>query len=154
MQVTVRKARLEDLARYTVLAQQFHQASPMHSVCEFDAVAYADFFRRAICNQDMAVWIAEAGEDAVGISGALLYPLYFNPAHLVVQELWWFLTPQARGSGAGQVMFQGIEHWAKEVNAASIFMIALEDGRASQMARVYARSGFTPLERTFIKEVV
>jgi GNAT superfamily N-acetyltransferase len=154
MRVSVRKAGIADLDGYVVLARQFHQASPMRDVCDFDAVAYAEFFRSAIRNQSMAVWLAESDGEVVGIAGALLYPLYFNPSHMVVQELWWFLTPDARGSGAGSEMFKSIQSWAKEVGAASLFMIALENENASQMERVYARSGFVPLERTFIKEVV
>jgi N-acetylglutamate synthase-like GNAT family acetyltransferase len=71
----------------------------------------------------------------------------------VAQELWWWLTPASRGSGAGGKMFKQIEQWAQEKSAKALFMIALEDDRAAKMEKVYARAGFKPLERTFIKEV-
>jgi GNAT superfamily N-acetyltransferase len=71
----------------------------------------------------------------------------------VAQELWWWLTPASRGSGAGGKMFKQIEQWAQEKGAKALFMIALEDDRAAKMEKVYARAGFKPLERTFIKEV-
>ena len=50
-------------------------------------------------------------------------------------------------------MFKQLEQWAQEKGAKALFMIALEDDRAAKMEKVYARAGFKPLERTFIKEV-
>jgi N-acetylglutamate synthase-like GNAT family acetyltransferase len=79
--------------------------------------------------------------------------MYFNPSALVVQELWWLLTPASRGSGAGGKMFKQIEQWSKEKDASALFMIALEDSRAKKMENLYIRAGFKPMERTFIKEV-
>lgn len=149
----VRNATEDDLAQYVVLAKDFHAASPMNSIAEFDIEGYSTFYINALNNPDIGVWLAEIDSKIVGITGALVYPLYFSPTHLVAQELWWWLTPTARGSGAGAKMFNQIEQWSKEKNAKSLFMIALEDDRADKMEKVYIRAGFTPLERTFVKEV-
>ena len=75
------------------------------------------------------------------------------PTSMVVQELWWWLTPEARGKGAGQAMYKTIESWAIAKGAVALFMIALEDERADKMASLYARKGFRPMERTYIREV-
>ncbi len=131
----------------------FHAASPMHNVIAFDNEGYAQFFLSAVKQPTIGVWLAEINNEVVGIAGALLYPMYFSPNTLVAQELWWWLAPEARGSGAGAKMFKQIEDWAKENGAAAIFMIALEDSRAKKMEHLYARAGFRPMERTFIKEV-
>lgn len=149
----VRKATEADLDQYVVLANDFHNASPMNGIAEFDIEGYASFYKNALNNLDVGIWLAEIDSKIVGITGAMVYPLYFSPTHLVAQELWWWLTPTARGSGAGAKMFKQIEQWAKEKNAKSLFMIALEDDRAEKMEKVYIRAGFTPLERTFVKEV-
>lgn len=149
----VRNATEDDLAQYVELANDFHTASPMNSIAEFDREGYATFYINALNNSDIGIWLAEIDSKIVGITGAMVYPLYFSPTHLVAQELWWWLTPTARGSGAGAKMFNQIEQWAKEKNAKSLFMIALEDDRADKMEKVYIRAGFTPLERTFVKEV-
>ncbi len=150
----VRKATAEDLPKYIVLAQSFHAASPMHGSIEFDAEGYSQFYLTSLQNDSVGIWLAEIDEDIVGICGAVAYPLYFNPSALVVQELWWWLTPKSRGSGAGGKMFKQIEDWAKEQNASALFMIALEDNRAKKMENLYVRAGFRPMERTFIKEVM
>lgn len=149
----VRKATESDLPKYIVLAESFHMASPMHGVIGFDAAGYSQFYLSSLQNNDVGIWLAEIENEIVGICGALVYPMYFNPSALVVQELWWWLTPASRGSGAGGKMFKQIEEWAKERNASALFMIALEDSRAKKMENLYIRAGFKPMERTFIKEV-
>ena len=148
----VRKAIETDLPKYIVLAESFHMASPMHGVIDFDPEGYAHFFTTSLQNDSVGIWLAEIDNEIVGICGAIVYPLYFNPSALVVQELWWWLTPASRGSGAGGQMFKQIEQWAKEKNASALFMIALEDARAKKMENLYIRAGFKPMERTFIKE--
>lgn len=149
----VRQANENDADGYTEAASKFHAASPMHGVIDFDKEGYKQFFLQSLANDSVGVWVCEVDKKIVGICGAISYPLYFNPSSLVVQELWWWLDPSARGSGAGSQMFKNIEQWAKAKNADALFMIALEDERASKMERLYARAGFKPMERTFIKEV-
>jgi GNAT superfamily N-acetyltransferase len=149
----VRKATPSDLPQYAELAQAFHAASPMHGSIGFDVQGYSDFYLTSLENDNMGVWLAEIDGTIVGICGALAYPLYFNPSAVAVQELWWWLTPAARGSGAGGKMFKQIEQWAKDRSASALFMIALEDNKAKKMENLYIRAGFKPMERTFIKEV-
>ena len=153
MEMIVRQAKATDLEQYVKLAKDFHDASPMHGVADFDENGYANFFLNAIVNPDIGIWLAEIDNEIVGIAGALLYPLYFSPTNLVAQELWWWLTPASRGSGVGSKMFKQIEQWSQEKGAKALFMIALEDSKVQKMEKVYARAGFRPLERTFIKEV-
>ena len=149
----VRKATEADLPEYIKLAQAFHTASPMHGSISFDVPGYSQFYLSSLQNDSVGVWLAEIENNIVGICGAVAYPLYFNPSALVVQELWWWLTPASRGSGAGGQLFKQIEQWAKDKDASALFMIALEDNRAKKMENLYIRAGFKPMERTFIKEV-
>lgn len=149
----VRRANENDLDKYVVLAEAFHAASPIKDAAKFDKEGYGNFFLSSLQNDSLGIWLAEIDGEIVGISGAILYPLYFSPSSIVVQELWWWLTPAARGTGAGGKMFKQIEDWAKERNASALFMIALEDDRAGKMEKLYTRAGFKPIERTFMKEV-
>ena len=97
----VRAATAEDLPQYIELARMFHAASPMHNVIPFDDEGYSQFYLGAIDTPTIGIWLAEIEGEIVGIAGALLYPMYFSPGTLVAQELWWWLTPKSRGSGAG-----------------------------------------------------
>jgi N-acetylglutamate synthase-like GNAT family acetyltransferase len=151
--ITVRKATEADVPVYLQLSADFHKASPMQKVCEFEPKGFEIFLRGAMQNPDMCALLAEVNGEIVGITGGLAYPLYFSPSHKVAQELWWWLTPAARGSGAGNKMFKHLQLWAKERGAKTMFMIALEDERADKMEKVYFRAGFEPMERTFMKGI-
>lgn len=153
LQVIVRPAITEDLDAYVNLAADFHEASPMKGVADFDPPGIRAFLARLLENNDALVLVAELDGEIAGITACLLYPLYFSPNNQVVQELWWWLTPEARGNGVGKKMYQAIELWAKSRNAKAVFMIALEDERAATMEKIYFQAGFRALERTFIKEL-
>lgn len=125
----------------------------MRGVAPYDIDGIRDFLTASLDNSNILLLVGELDGEVVGVTSCLLYPLYFSPNYQVAQELWWWLTPAARGSGIGQAMFKQIEAWAKDKNARALFMIALEDERAAAMEKVYFRAGFRPLERTFIKEL-
>lgn len=151
--ITVREATDADLLEYLKLSADFHAASPMQRVCEFEPEGFKEFVLAAIDNPDICILLAELNGEIVGITGGIVYPLYFSPSHKVSQELWWWLTPAARGSGVGNKMFKHLQLWSKERGAKTIFMIALEDERAEKMEKVYCRAGFEPMERTFMKGI-
>lgn len=151
--ITVREATEADLPVYLQLSADFHAASPMNGVCEFEPEGFGEFVLGAMQNPDICILLAELNGEIVGITGGIIYPLYFSPSHKVSQELWWWLTPAARGSGAGNKMFKHLQSWAKERGAKTMFMIALEDERAQKMEKVYCRAGFEPMERTFMKGI-
>lgn len=151
--ITVRQATETDLDKYVELSSDFHAASPMQKVCQFDPDGFREFVLGAIDNPDICILLAELNGEIVGITGGIIYPLYFSPNHKVAQELWWWLTPAARGSGVGNKMFKHLQLWSKERGAKTIFMIALEDERAEKMEKVYCRAGFEPMERTFMKGI-
>ncbi len=150
--MNIRPATAADLDAYVELLAYFHEASPMHGVAAYDIDGIRDFLTASLDNSNILLLVGELDGEIVGVTSCLLYPLYFSPNYQVAQELWWWLTPAARGSGIGQAMFKQIEAWAKDKNARALFMIALEDERAAAMEKVYFRAGFRPLERTFIKE--
>jgi GNAT superfamily N-acetyltransferase len=151
--LNVRQATAADLDAYVKLLDHFHEASPMRGVAPYDPDGIRAFLSASLENSNILLLVGELDGQIVGVTSCLLYPLYFSPGYQVAQELWWWLTPEARGSGIGQAMFKAIEAWAREKNARALFMIALEDERAAAMEKVYFRAGFRPLERTFIKEL-
>ena len=151
--IVVREAVEADLPIYVQLSADFHAASPMQRVCEFEPEGFKEFVLSGIDNPDICILLAELNGEIVGITGGIIYPLYFSPSHKVSQELWWWLTPAARGSGVGNKMFKHLQLWSKERGAKTIFMIALEDERAEKMEKVYCRAGFEPMERTFMKGI-
>lgn len=149
----VRHAETSDKAGVIEQARAFFAASPMGKHVDFDAAGFGAFLDYVEASDKAQVWVAERGGEIVGIAGAMAFPLYFAPSVLVAQELFWWVTPEERGSNAGKQLMSSIESWAKQIGAHHLFMIALEDECAPTMERVYSRSGFLPIERTFTKEV-
>lgn len=150
----VREAKLSEVKECVTLLSEFHKNSPMNNVSEYDEQHASEFITNAIQQDTMLVAVAEEDNKLIGCVGAVMYPLYMNPKTTIVQELWWWLTPDARGSGAGKQLYTFIEDWSKTKNANLLFMIALEDNKASKMESVYKRMGFKPMEKTFFKELV
>lgn len=151
---SVRAANINDIPAYMDLAAAFVATTPINHVVPFDREGTAAFVEKALDNPDMLILVAEDAGKIIGITGALLYPMYFNPAKLVAQELWWYLTPETRGGPASKMLFQTIEKWAKDKGAEAMFMIALADARVDTMAKVYKRNGYTPAERTYMKGLI
>jgi len=151
--IEVRRAETADMPSCLNMTARFHAASPISGVAPFDRDGMAVTLRGMIANPRAGIWLALLDGKPVGIAGALLYPLYFNPAYEVAQELFWWLNPDARGSGAGEKLFQTLQTWAKDNGASAVFMIALADNRVGKMDSFYKRAGFQPMERTYMKEV-
>jgi GNAT superfamily N-acetyltransferase len=148
---SVRVATTADIPAYMDLAAAFVATTPVSHIIPFDRKGTAAFVTASLDNPNMLVLVAEEADTIVGITGALAYPMYFNPGKLVAQELWWYLTPDARGGSTSKLLFQTIENWAKDIGAEAMFMIALADARVDTMAKVYKRSGYAPVERTYVK---
>jgi GNAT superfamily N-acetyltransferase len=151
MPVTVRTATVEDLPRYMDLAKAFVATTPVNHLIPFDRDSTAAFVESALDNENMAVLVAEEDDKIVGITAAIVYPMYFNPSKLVAQELWWYIKPDARGGTASKLLFQEIEKWGKSKQAEAMFMIALDNDRVTTMAKMYGRLGYAPTERVFVK---
>lgn len=151
MTINVRRAEPADLPSCLDMTARFHAASPVSDVAPFDRDGMAVTLKEMLSNPRAGVWLALQDRTPVGIAGALLYPLYFNPAYEVVQELFWWLDPVARGSGAGEKLFRNVQDWAKDTGAVAVFMVALDDDRVSKMDKFYRRAGFSPMERTYMK---
>ena len=149
--IEVRRAETADMPSCLDMTARFHAASPISGVAPFDRDGMAVTLRGMMVNPRAGIWLALLDGKPVGIAGALLYPLYFNPAYEVAQELFWWLNPEARGSGGGEKLFQNVQIWAKDKGASAVFMIALADDRVDKMDKFYRRAGFQPMERTYMK---
>lgn len=149
----VRRAEKSDKAGIIEQARAFFAASPMASRVGFDADGFGVFLDQVEASDVAQVWVVDKAGEIVGISGVMAFPLYFAPSVTIAQELFWWIDPAERGTTAAKQMMFEIEGWAEQIGASQLFMIALENERAAAMERVYSRSGFSPIERTFTKEI-
>lgn len=100
-----------------------------------------------IREQYLAVAETEDGQ-SVGLIAGLYQSHPFNPDLRIVTELWWWVTPEARGSRAGAMLLKSLESWADEMNAP--MALTLESNSALSDDTL-ARRGYVPVERQFIR---
>lgn len=151
MTFAVRLLDENSIPAYVDMLAAFHATCPVSELIPFDPEGTAAFLRSAIENGNFLAVYAEVDGEPVGVASAAIYPMYFNPNELAAQEMWWWINPAHRGGGAARGMFKTLENWAKTNGATALFMVALHDSNVDRMGKLYARSGYKPMERTFVK---
>jgi GNAT superfamily N-acetyltransferase len=101
--------------------------------------------------EDQFVAIAERDGQPVGLIAGVLQPHPFNPDILVASELWWWVTPPARGTRAGHELLDAFEGWALEHEADLINFTLEADSPVRD--RTLERRGYRLFERQFLREV-
>lgn len=151
MTYAIRQLDADSIPAYVDMLAAFHATCPVSELITFDPEGTAEFLRTAITNDNFLALYAEVDGAPVGIASAAIYPMYFNPSALAAQEMWWWIEPSHRGSGAARGMFKALENWAAAYGATALFMVALHNDNVERMGKLYARSGYKPMERTFVK---
>lgn len=150
----VRFATEKDIPVYLEYFKLFHQASPIKDSIDLDEDGFVAFLETALYNPNICVFVCTDNDNIIGITAAIIYPMYFNPSALVAQELWWWVHPEARGKGASKLLLNALETWADLKQAKAVFMIALEDENIGKVSNIYNKNNYKGLERIFIKELM
>lgn len=87
-----------------------------------------------------------------GSIGAVLAPAMFDGA-MVATECWWFVHPECRDRAIGPTLMSHFEAWARSKGAKRLTMVNLHAGRLAEVAAIYQKLGFTPLETHWQKEL-
>lgn len=92
-------------------------------------------------------------DDKGGINGAIGLLVYqdINDGELVMQEAFWFVSPESRGFGIR--LLKKAEEIAKMINVKRFVMTHLLNNYADQLSRLYPRMGFKALEINYIKHL-
>ena len=89
--IIVRQATEADLDKYLELSADFHAASPMQKVCQFDPEGFREFVLGAIDNPDICILLAELNGEyksklapitssvVIFVNGIKLLPVLFPP---------------------------------------------------------------------------
>lgn len=145
----VRRATPADAPCLVEFGRDFAAASPYTGCADVSASAVEAFMQIP----NIGFWIAEDGGRPVGACGAVLFPLWWAEDVRLCQELFWWITPEARGTGAAAGLLRAMEDWARENGARYHFMVCLEDENAGRVGKLYRRAGYRPTEHSFLKEL-
>jgi GNAT superfamily N-acetyltransferase len=95
--------------------------------------------RRLIDEPYGAIFVSERRGKVAGMIGVCAYPHLWS-GQLIGSELFWWVDPEARGSGIK--LLRRAEEWMERNGCSAVQMIAPND----RVARVYKRLGYAKLE--------
>jgi len=143
----IREATEADIPELLRMGRAFFGATAFGAV-GFDEESAAATARMLIKLPNGILLITEGG-----MAGALVYPFYFNAAHMTAQELFWWVDPDARKGGTGIHLLVALEAAARAKGAQSLTMICLAEIEGPAVAELYLRNGYAPSEQSFIKVI-
>lgn len=85
-----------------------------------------------------------------GFTIAILHPHLFNPRIVVLTELFWWVTPEYRGTRSGALLLQELERVGRE--HADWVVISLE-AKSPVNPGTLERRGYKLWEQTFLREL-
>lgn len=97
------------------------------------------------------VAIATRGTSRLGLIAGVVNPHPFNPDIKMATELWWWVTPDARGSSAGARLLDAFDEWADD-SGADLVSFTLE-AESPVNPRTLEKRGYRLAEHQFVREV-
>jgi GNAT superfamily N-acetyltransferase len=149
----IREATPGDIPALQALTQAFHGESAFTRI-DYDPESVTNTLTVLITSELGCVFVAETDDGtAVGVTGGLLSPSWFNRAHITGSEILWYVLPDHRRSKAGKLLFNALEAWGKEQGADSFMMASAAGKHQKRVNQVYESRGYAPIETSFIKEL-
>ena len=147
--VRVRRATQADIGWLLVQLQEF-AAWYGTSRSLFGDVRHAEALVGTLIETQF-VAIAETDDGRVGLIAGACAPHVFNPDMQVATELWWWVTPPARGTRAGALLLDAFETWADD-SGANLVNFTLE-AQSPVAERTLEKRGYRLMEKQFVREV-
>ena len=146
----IREGKMSDAERIVDLVGEFSTE-----------LGYDDFSRNDVLSLILRyledpiskAFVGEVEGMVFGFVLGTIVPYNFNPSKTVAIEIYWFVSPKARGNGLGRKLLHAFEGWAISMEVDYI-SLALEAGKIGDVVdRIYKRMGYTLRERTYAKMV-
>lgn len=145
--IVVREAVESDIPRVVEMGRDFLTSTKYAQFTCFNSDAMAAVARLLINDENKVLFVAEKDGAVVGMLGLMLYPHPLS-GEPFVGELCWWVEPSSRGRIGMMLLVRG-ERWAKDSGAFAYQMIA----PTPEVASMYERLGFTPVEVSYYKRL-
>ena len=146
----IRDATEGDVSALVQMGKAFHGMSGYAEVIEFAPASFEATVLNMIADNNSVILVMERNAKIVGMAAGQVYPIYFNHAHKTSQELFWWVSPDARGSEA-LALKAALEYAVNSMGAASLAMMNMPGLRDKALARLYRLHGYKSMEQSFIK---
>lgn len=100
---------------------------------------------------DGMLFVAEEDLILAGMIGGVVSHSFVNANTLVGAELFFWVQPEFRRSGAGKALMDAIEARARERGCTLWSMIAIDTMGAEKVGAMYERAGYTRTEWSYAK---
>lgn len=147
-EITIRPATVTDL--FAVSQQVAAFSEEFGGVYQYDQqqflLSWVDWLRQPT----HAMFVAFDGKRFVGALGGEITTHPYQPTSLMGREYFWYVTPEARGGGAGKLLLDAFTGWLKERGATHMTMVIMHPTHP-RLLQFYWREGFTAFETTMIR---
>ena len=141
----IRPANDTDREWIAAEGKRFFDASGYGEVCEYNG----DDLMRTL----ERVQIVLVDDQRRAMAAAGLFPAFMDSRSLMAQELFWWVSPEHRGSGVAIELLEAIESAAKRMGAKALLMLCIDHLDGERVAEIYKRRGYRAAERMFMRKL-
>lgn len=140
----IRPATHDDIPALVEIAERHHAKSHWNGIVDFDEASAAESIGRFI-DADSVCALVAVKDKIVGFIAIIISPLYFNAGAFLAQELCWYSESPAEA-------FALVSEARRQASGCAGFMIGAQvDDSTVRLERAYARMGFQPFTRDYLK---
>ncbi len=147
----IRRATEADIPTILDMGAKFCDLAGWSDIADFDPETTETMLRGMIASEDGILLVAET-DKVIGMAGGVMSPLYFNAAHRMGQELFYWIEPGQR-NGIGGELLTALEDEARAGGCKSWIMVALDKMRPEATGRMYRARGYRPAEHNWIRNL-
>ncbi|KOQ78881.1 hypothetical protein ABW45_04760 [Stenotrophomonas maltophilia] len=118
--------------------------------CDMDEETVASLASNLVENH--VFFVAEEGEELVGMVGIFIAPFLFNVHVRFGVEVVWWVAPEARGSHVAVSLLNAIEQPLRDAGCDRIQMVHMPNS-PPQAAALYERMGYARSEVSYTKDI-
>lgn len=142
----IRNAQKSDVNSIIILLLDFWRQSPFVDLIEPDAETLYDTIIFLIDNEKTLLHVLEKNGKVVGVIGFVLQPNWFNNKHITAIELFWYVKPKYRGSGAKLLLYA--KKQLQHLGADTVEMGGVPPYQSTE--NIYAKMGLIPTDRKYM----
>jgi hypothetical protein len=146
----LRLAEKKDLYECMRMAKNFHSASPYSREAFSEEKCY-DLFQNYLSGDKTSMIIILAEDTSpFGMIIGIKSELPFSRS-VVCTELAWWVDEDKRKTRDSLLLFKAYEDWSRRVGG-NLSAVAMLEG-VTDLSSFYERSGYSPAEKTYLKEI-
>ena len=139
----IREATEKDIPAIVAMGREFFKLTGLP--IEYDDDSVAGMVKNLINGESAVVFVDEEVKSAIA---GLVYPFYFNTGILSGNEMFWWVSPEKRGSGIK--LMDKLEEWARGKGADLFQVTCLHEGH-DKIGSYYQRRGYKPKEHNYMR---